>query len=361
MKKLLCATLLSAAALFSMAAQSNNLQPLAVVKLNGHETVSLKDLKDSVEVYQAQAGRKFTVAERKDILEALINQKLIVQAAKKEGLSLNDSQVDQLYLSNMSQMVGRQVTEKEFADIVRQQTGKSVDDFLLSQVRMNVAQYKVYLKNQILAQQYVGMKKQDEIKNVQATDKEIRDFYELNKSKLIWNDMAHMLLVSVKKDKDANAAKAKIEKMKSDYTSKKITLDDLRNQGKNPAATGVVAGELMVEKTEQYAALLNVPYEQILDIFRTEKNVASDLLETSVDYQFYIVLDKYNAKMLGISDIIQPGSTVTVYEYIKQNITGQKQTAAVLKAIQDISKELNTAANVERKKTGADLDALLNW
>ncbi len=361
MKKILCVALLSVTALFSIVAQSNNLQPLVVVKLDSPETITLKDLKDYVEVYQTQAGRTFTVEERKQVLEALINQKVIVQAAKKDGITLNGTQVDQLYISNMSQMVGRQVTEKEFADIVRQQTGKSVDDFLRSQVNMNVAQYKNYLKNQMLAQQYVASKKADEIQKIQATDKEIRDFYELNKSKLIWNDMVHMFLVSVKKNDNPQAAKEKIEKLISDYNAKKLTLDTMRADSKNPASSGYVAGDLMVEKTEQYATLLNVPYTQILEIFAQEKNKPSDILETPIDYQFYIVLEKYNAKMLGISDIIQPGSTVTVYEYIKQNLTNQKQTAAVLEAIQDISKELNVPANVERKKTGAELDKLLSW
>lgn len=361
MKKLLCATVLSIATLFSLAAQSNNLQSIAVVKLNGHEAITLKDVKDSVEMYQAQAGRKFTVEERKQILESLIDQKVIVQAAKKAGISFSDSQVDQYYLQNMSQMVGRQVTEKEFETIVQQQTGKSVDDFLMSQVKMNVAQYKVFLKNQLMAQQYVISRKGQEINAVQATDKEIRDFYDLNKSKLVWNDMAHMFLVSVKKDNDEAAARTKIEKLKADYSSNKITLDAMREAAKNPDTSGYVAGDVMLEKTEEYAKLLGVTYDTIIGVFAAEINKASELMETDVDYQFYIVLEKYDAKMLAISDIIQPGTTLTVYEYIKQNLTNQKKSAALLKAVQDISKELNVPANVERKRTGADLDALLSW
>ena len=148
-----------------MSAQAN-LQPLVVVKLNGYETISLKDLKDSVETYQSQSGQKFNIEQKKEILESLIDQKLIIQAAKKEGIVFSDSQVDQYYLANMSQIVGRQVTEKEFADIVRQTQNMSVDEFLKSQLRMNVAQYKAYLRSQLMAQQYVLTKKQNEINSV---------------------------------------------------------------------------------------------------------------------------------------------------------------------------------------------------
>ncbi|MGN0739913.1 MAG: SurA N-terminal domain-containing protein [Treponema sp.] len=360
MKRLFYATLFSVVTLFGMSAQAN-LQPLVVVKLNGYETISLKDLKDSVETYQSQSGQKFNIEQKKEILESLIDQKLIVQAAKKEGIVFSDSQVDQYYLANMSQMIGRQVTEKEFADIIRQTQNMSVDDFLKSQLRMNVAQYKSYLRSQLMAQQYVMTKKQAEINAVAPKDKDIRDFYELNKSKLVWNDMVHMFLVSVKKDNNPDAAKAKIQKMMADFNAGKLTIDAMREAVKNPTAAGYVAGDLMVEKTEKYAMMLGVSYERVLQIFTEPLNKVSDLKETDVDYQFYVLLDKYNAKMLGISDIIQPGSTITVYEYIKQTLTNQMRSNALIKAVQDISAELNTPANVERKKTGAELDNLLNW
>ena len=359
MKRLFYATLFSVVTLFGMSAQAN-LQPLVVVKLNGYETISLKDLKDSVETYQSQSGQKFNIEQKKEILESLIDQKLIVQAAKKEGIVFSDSQVDQYYLANMSQIVGRQVTEKEFADIVRQTQNMSVDEFLKSQLRMNVAQYKAYLRSQLMAQQYVLTKKQNEINSVAPTDKDIRDFYELNKSKLVWNDMVHMFLVSVKKDSNPDAAKSKIQKLMSDFSTGKLTIDAMRAATQDVSA-GYVAGDLMVEKTEKYAAMLGVSYERILQIFNEPLKKVSDLKETDIDYQFYVLLDKYNAKMLRISDIVQPGSTITVYEYIKQTLTNQMRNSALLKAVQDISAELNIPANVERKKTGAELDNLLNW
>ena len=65
--------------------------------------------------------------------------------------------------------------------------------------------------------------------------------------------------------------------------------------------------------------------------------------------------------MLSISDIVQPETTVTVYDYIRSNLTQQKQMAYVQEAAQNLSKSLNTSDNVEMKKTGAALDKLLNW
>jgi len=360
MKRTLFAVLFSLTAAFGAFAQAN-LQALAVVKLNGHEMVTLKDLKDAIETYQGSSGRKFTVEEKKEILESLIDQKLIVQAAKKEGIAVSDTQIDQIYIANMSQMVGRQVTEKQFEDLIRQTYKKSVDEYLMERIKKNVAQYKAYLKEQFLAQQYVMNKKQAEIIAVQPTDKDIKDYYELNKGKYIWMDMVHMYLVSVPKNGNPEAAKTKITKMMTDYTAGKLTIDQMRTAVKNKTAQDYVAGEMMIEKTEQYAVALGVSYERIIQIFGEPLNKVSDLKETDADYQFYVLLNKYDAKMLGLSDVVQPGTTYTVYEFIKAQLTNQMRSVALAKAIQDISKELNVPANVERKKTGAELDKLLTW
>ena len=360
MKRLLCALLFSATAIFGSFAQSA-LQPLAIVKLNGHEFVTLKELKDQVEAYQNQAQRKFSVEERKVILESIIDHKLIIQAAKKEGFTVADSIIDQNYVANISQIAGRQVTEKEFADYIRQTQGKSVDEYFMEKVNRNVAQYKEYLRNQYIAQQYVMEKKKSEIMAVQPTDADIKNFYELNKGKMIWNDMLRMFLVSVPKNGNPEAAKSKITKMMTDYTAGKLTADSMRIAMKNKTAQDYIAGDMMIEKTETYAAILGVSFTSVLEIFNEPVNKVSELKETDGDYQFYVILEKYNAKMLGLSDVVQPGTTLTVYEYIKMNLTQQMRSAALLKAIQDISVSLNIPENVERKKTGAELDKILSW
>lgn len=81
--------------------------------------------------------------------------------------------------------------------------------------------------------------------------------------------------------------------------------------------------------------------------------------ETDTDYQFYAIMDKYSAKMLSISDIIEPESTVTVYDFIKERLTQQKQSQFLATAAQDIAKSLTTSSNVDRKKSGSALDKLM--
>ena len=69
----------------------------------------------------------------------------------------------------------------------------------------------------------------------------------------------------------------------------------------------------------------------------------------------------YEAKMLSLSDVVQPETTITVYDYIRQNLTNQKQLQYAQVAAQEMAQELYTPANVEMKKNGDALDKLLSW
>ena len=138
-----------------------DLTPLAVVKLNKNESITVKQLKTRCETYEKQIGRALTVDERKQVLNTLIEETLIVQAAAKAGITIPDSSVDQYFAQSMSQSLGVSVTEKELEELLKKQQGKTLDEVLLEQTGMNKADYKKHLKNVLIMQQYVVQKNQN--------------------------------------------------------------------------------------------------------------------------------------------------------------------------------------------------------
>lgn len=335
----------------------SDLQVLAIVKLNKSETITVKQLKNRCDVYQKQVNRGLTVDERKSVLDTLIEEKLVLQAAQKAGLSINDSYVDQYFAQGMSQAIGANVTEKELADLVKKTQGVSLDTFLINQVGMNVADYKSYLRNQLLMQQYVVQQKQNELQKVAPTDEEIRMAYESNKAQFVQNDIAKLFLVIVPKNNDPDKAKNKLNELLNKYLDKKMTTDQIAAQ----SGTDYQAGELLIPKNEVSANNIGMSLQSLLYVFTQDIGFCSGLQETDNDYRFLSLLKKYDAKMLGLSDIVQPESTVTVYDYIRSSLTQQKQMVYIQQAAQEISKSLNTSANVEMKKSGSALTKLLDW
>ncbi len=359
MKKIFAVLSILIFAVAALSAQSE-IQPVAVVKLNKNESITLKQLKTRCTAYEKQIGRALTVDERKQVLDTLIEETLMVQASAKNGITIPDSAVDQYFAQSMSQSLGVNVTEKELEDLLQKQQGKSLDEVLLEQTGMNKAEYKKHLKNVLLMQQYVVQKNQAEIQQVAATDEEIRMAYESNKSSFVWNDMIKMLIVMVPKGNNPDDAKLKATDYHNKYTSKALTAEQLTVQSQ-AADSGFQAGLGLFPKTEAAAAGIGMSLQHLIFVFTQGEGYTSDVEETSTDYRFISVIKKYDAKMLAIGDLVQPETTVTVYDYIRANLTQQKQQIYMNNAASTLAKELHTAENVDMKKTGAALDKLLDW
>lgn len=349
--------LLAAGALF---AQQNDLQVLTVVNYSKSESITVKQVKARCEIYEKQMGKKLSVDERKMVLESLVEEKLVIQAATKAGISIPDSTIDQYFMQQMSAQVGANVTEKELNDLVMKQQGVTLDALLKQQVGMNVAEYKAYLKNQLIAQQYVVSQKQDELQKVAATDEEIRNFYQSNKAQFVWTDMFKAFMVIVPNGKDPDAAKNRATELKNKYVNKTWTVTQFGTESKKDGAD-FQAGEVLVPVSESSAYGMGMPYQSLIFLNQQAAGYVSDIQSTGADYRFIVVEKKYAAKMLDISDVVQPETTVTVYDYIKSNLSQQKQMQFVQQAAQEITDSLNKPEYVTAKKTGADLDALLNW
>ena len=331
---------------------------LAVIKHNKTEQVTSNHLRSRIEFLKKETGvESFTIEQKKQILDSLISEKLVAQAAAKEGITISDSQVNAAFLNTFSQQLGQQVTESQLSDFIERQTGKTLGVYMKDQTGMSLDEYKEYLKNQLVAQQYVYSKKQEELKKVVATDEEIRSAYEMNKSAFVWNDMAKLFLVMVPKGTDAASSKSLADSLRTQYQKSKSAEEKIKLSEDN--GKKYQAGYLVVAKTSSQAQQLGWSYDKLMELFGRNKGYVSELSATENDYQFYSVVDKYNAKMLELSDVVEPDSTITVYDYIKQRLSAQKQSQFLTTAAQEIAKSLETKTSVERKKTGTALDKVL--
>ena len=338
----------------------NNLQPLATIKVNKSETITLGQLKARVDVYQKQSGvTNFTLEQKKEVLDVMIDERLVVQKAIKSGISVTDSELDQYFVAMLSNMAGREVTEKEFSEMIQAEFSKSFDQYMKEQMGMTVAEYKNYLKNQLIAQRYILSLKQKEIESATVSDAEVRDAYEINKSAFVQSDTMKMFLVLVPKQGDASAAKTLCTSLYNDYKAKKATTESLTKQMES--SKKFQCGAIYVSKNASAAAQLGLDYSTLLEMFKKTKGFVSEVSETEGDFQFYTILDKYDAKMLGLSDPVTPGQAVTIYEYVKSNLIEEKRNAIFQNALTDLTKELRVAANYKMEKTGAALDKLLTW
>lgn len=353
----ICVNLLIAG---SLMAQSD-LQPIATVRIQKNEPITLRQLKARVEAYQKEMGRVMTVEERKKVLDTIINERLVVQAAEKEGMRVPDSDVNQNFLQMISQQVGRNVTEVEFSQLIKQQTGLSLDEYMRAQNGMSLADYKNFLRSQIIAQRYVMSKNQNELQNMAGPgDDDIRSYYELNKQSFVQPDMVKIFLVVAAKADNPSAAEAKVRDLHRKLRDDPKSTGELRIRSQE-SDSGYQAGEMFVNKNNAASRQLGISMDALLKIFNMSVNEVSDVTETENDFQCFIVQDKYPAKILDLSDVVKPGSNVTLYEYIKNNMHIQATNQAISAALNKLITDLRKPENFQILRSGADLDNALSW
>ena len=134
MKKIIAVLSVLVLTTLALFAQSADMTQIAVVKLNKNEFITLKQLKARCLISEKEVGRNLTVDERKEVLDTLIKETLMVQAAAKAGINISDSAVDQYFIQYMSQLFGVSLTEKEMEEVFKKQYGKVLMKFFSSRL-----------------------------------------------------------------------------------------------------------------------------------------------------------------------------------------------------------------------------------
>ena len=337
----------------------NDLQVIAQVNLSKKEPITLGQLKKLVKFAESQGGNIATNDDKKLVLESLMRTKLLVQAAEKENIKISNSQVDNAFNDALSTIVNSPITESEFAKLIKQKENISLDEFMKKQTGCTVEELKKIIKDNLIIQNYIASKNQAEIvKMATPTDAQIRSYYEMKKGELVRPDMVKMLFVAVKKEgKD----KEEIDKINELHKKVKKNIKEIANIKKNAETGNYVAQEGYIPKTAEGAQLLNATPEVLMEIFSKDVNYIFDIQDRVDSRQFFVITEKLNAKILTLSDVPDPSSTVTLYDQIKALLSQGLALNAVQSIIQNTYESLRTDDNCKILKTDAELDKLLTW
>jgi parvulin-like peptidyl-prolyl isomerase len=74
--------------------------------------------------------------------------------------------------------------------------------------------------------------------------------------------------------------------------------------------------------------------------FNLKQGEVSSLVESARGYHILKVTETYEMKTLSLDDVIQPGTRLTVHDYINNGIGQERQAEVVAKATQELVTEL---------------------
>lgn len=319
-------------AAFPLFAQAD-LQPAAIVKLHKTEPITVRQYNEQLAKTEMVAKRSLTLAEKKQVLDTMIDERLVLQAAEKDKITVSDKEIDQqLQQARLmtSQSAGRELSQSEFENVIKTEAG------------MSYAEYREGVRKQLVAQKYMMNKKRAEFESMPMPSKEeIQSAYDLNQTKLVRPHTVKASLILVQSDGSADGP-AKAKKL-ADSLAKEIGNSSSKfDEVAFKARTGKLGYE-----ADTGAVIPRIPEVQqlfgqafITALFGLRVDEISAVIDTPRGYMIAKPLEVYAQKMLTLEDPYQPGATVTVRDYLGNQLLQQKQAQLVEKVTRDLITEL---------------------
>jgi len=332
MKKILLITLfitLTSVSAFSQA----DLQPAAIVNLTRSEPITVRQLRTEVDRLQAASGQTLTVDQRKEVLDAMINERLVLQAAARDRVMVTENEVNQQIQqlrAGLAQQLGRQPTDAEFAQVVR------------TQYNMDVQTFREQLQRQLIVQRYLMTKKETLINSIRTpTEAEIGEQYNLVRAQLVRPETVRFTMIMVPYGADAaarTAARQTADKLHREIGSNPSRFDELVARSVAPNS-GYQAGDAGYIPRNQEAR--NVVGQPLLDAaFSTRQGQVSNVVEGLQGFCIIKVTENHAQKNLELDDIFQLGTRITVRDYIGQAMLSERQQEILVQASEELVAEL---------------------
>ena len=316
-------------------------KPVAIVKLTRTDVISKKKLDYNISLYENQTSRELGLEEKKQVLDTLINQMLVFQAAERDNVTVSDEQVLQVGMNQLMQQLGRQVTESQYRQIIKEQTGMDYDI------------YKEEIRKQLILEKYVTEKKRDFImRTATPSADEIQLFYQQNEAKFLNPEMvriSHIFfaakgLDSTQKAEKRDQAQQVLQQLNSGSSSFSQLVREY-SEDKNSIVRDGDLGSFM-DRGEQNIAVFGKDFINAVFDMSTENEIK--LLESTQGFHIVKVTQHRDKRFLELDDPVSPVQTQTVREYIRNFLGMQKQQQAFQIAAKDVVDSLVEEAEIQR-------------
>ncbi len=310
---------------------------IAQVKLTKTHLIKLGYVEEKMALAQKQVGREFTVEEKDYILDSIISNELIKQAALRDGVIVTEDMIMQM----LKGQAGPGATDSQVKDAVIKQYQKPWEEVIDA------------LIEQLTLQEFIKKAGAEDLKGLTkpATESEITTFYNNNKTKFVNPDMVRVNHVFFstqgKNPEEITVAKKLADDSILLIKQGKKSFDDLVQDVSDDRNSALNGGELgfITRDDQNTVQLLGADF--IDSVFTTPMEGVHGVYQSNQGYHIVTITEKRSARILKLTDAINPSSGVTVEQYIQQNIQQQKVTQAFGQVTEKVIAELKEEAVIK--------------
>jgi parvulin-like peptidyl-prolyl isomerase len=318
----------------------SGLQTVATVNLIRTESITRNQWLAEIEKIEKASGRLLNQAERRQVLDAMINERLVLQAAERDRIIVSDNEINQHFQElrgMLAQNIGRQPTDAEFTQAVRNEFG------------MEVQAYRDQYRKQLISQKYLMSKKENLLNSIKSpTDAEISAEYTLLKGELVRPDTVRFSMIQVPYGPDAasrSKAKETADRLIREIGTNPSKFDEVAARSVAPNS-GYQAGDAGYLPRNQEARNI-VGTEFMSTAFSLRQGQISSLIEGVQGFQIIKITENYAQKNLELDDILQLGTRFTVKDFIGQRMLENRQQAILSQATEELIRELRTGRSFQ--------------
>ncbi len=309
---------------------------VARVRLTTTSNIGQRALRGQIEMYESQAGRELSSDERREVLEIMINERLIEQAAERDGVSISDRELEQ-HIQQERQSLGGQMSQEQFEMIVEQQLG------------IDYEEYRDELRKQLLQQRYIQEAERQRFADIQEpSEQEIQAVYNENVQEFINPAMVRFEHVYVDArgldDSERETARETLEGLFSDIESGDISFEEAADHAEELDELGTADFGYLAQNDRQLRQQLGSDFVDA--VFELEDGEVSGVFDSQVGLHVVQVTDKRDRRFLDLDDPLVPGQSVTVRENIRQYILNNRMQQEFAQATESVLAELREEAEI---------------
>lgn len=279
---------------------------VAVVRLERTVNIGTRALNRQVGLFEAQLGRELNSEERREVLESMINDELIAQAAARAGIEISDSQLQQ-FIDQERQGLGPSVTQEQFQLLVEQQIGLSFDDYVAE------------LRKQLLQQRYIQETQRQRLENIpEPGQNEIRRVFNENRSEFINPALVRFrhLYIDTRNmnETERNEAAARLGRVWGATSQDQQAFERLFGEASSSSEYDAADFGYMPQNDRQIRQIYGSEF--VDTAFELDVNEVSGVVRSSIGVHVMQVTDSRPPRFLELDDELFPGQQVTV----RQNI-----------------------------------------
>ena len=270
---------------------------VATVRLEKTEPISALQLERTIQAIEEQQGRPLTMAEKKTVLEQLVDQVIVVQAAKSDKkVNVSDEEVEQAGIRLLSHQLavlgyippGAVITSKEQYQQVVKEQGISVEE------------YEKTVRDQLLVEKYITLNNEEAFRSIPAvTEENLNSEYQRRLDEFLMKDSVwfnHIFFDT--RNSNPEESRAKNEKAKKVYSrliNSSATFEELvisESEDEDSKVRGGVVGPVTAGHEIVYGP------EFITGIFSLGLGEVSKVLKSNVGYHIVRITEKKPAQLL---------------------------------------------------------------